>query len=66
MREGKTEDKDLLADLQDVSDSERKTSTPESSLGMSHFLSLSVCSYLVGLMCVDHVCACMRLLRIWI
>ncbi|XP_056628892.1 cyclin-dependent kinase 11B isoform X2 [Triplophysa dalaica] len=33
VREGKTEDKDLLADLQDVSDSERKTSTPESSLG---------------------------------
>ncbi|XP_057211973.1 cyclin-dependent kinase 11B isoform X3 [Triplophysa rosa] len=33
VREGKTEDKDLLADLQDVSDSERKTTTPESTLG---------------------------------
>ncbi|XP_051964204.1 cyclin-dependent kinase 11B-like isoform X2 [Xyrauchen texanus] len=33
VREEKTDDKDLLSDLQDVSDSERKTSTPESSLG---------------------------------
>ncbi|XP_051524729.1 cyclin-dependent kinase 11B-like isoform X1 [Myxocyprinus asiaticus] len=33
VREEKTDDKDLLSDLQDVSDSERKTCTPESSLG---------------------------------
>ncbi|XP_077101638.1 uncharacterized protein LOC143752445 isoform X1 [Siphateles boraxobius] len=31
VREGKMEDKDLLSDLQDISDSERKTITPESS-----------------------------------
>ncbi|XP_077078209.1 uncharacterized protein LOC143731290 isoform X2 [Siphateles boraxobius] len=34
MREGKIEDEDLLSDLQDIGDSERKTITPElSSLG---------------------------------
>lgn len=33
MKEEKPEEKDLLADLQDISDSERKTSTAESSLG---------------------------------
>lgn len=33
MKEEKPEDKDLLADLQDISDSERKTSTAESSIG---------------------------------
>lgn len=33
-REEKPEDRDLLSDLQDVSDSERKTSTAESSSGM--------------------------------
>ncbi|KAM4610104.1 cyclin-dependent kinase 11B isoform 1-T2 [Polymixia lowei] len=32
-KEEKPEDKDLLADLQDISDSERKTSTAESSMG---------------------------------
>lgn len=32
-KEEKPEGKDLLADLQDISDSERKTSTAESSLG---------------------------------
>lgn len=32
-KEEKPEGKDLLADLQDVSDSERKTSTGESSMG---------------------------------
>nr|XP_055023481.1 cyclin-dependent kinase 11B isoform X10 [Misgurnus anguillicaudatus] len=33
VREGKMEDKDVLSDLQDISDSERKTASPESSLG---------------------------------
>lgn len=33
MKEEKPEEKDLLADLQDISDSERKTSTAESSIG---------------------------------
>lgn len=32
-KEEKPESKDLLADLQDISDSERKTSTAESSMG---------------------------------
>lgn len=32
-KEEKPESKDLLADLQDISDNERKTSTAESSLG---------------------------------
>lgn len=32
-KEEKPEGKDLLADLQDISDSERKTSTAESSMG---------------------------------
>lgn len=32
-KEEKPELKDLLADLQDISDSERKTSTAESSIG---------------------------------
>ncbi|XP_076859210.1 cyclin-dependent kinase 11B isoform X2 [Brachyhypopomus gauderio] len=33
VKEEKPEDRDLLADLQDISDSERKTSTAESSIG---------------------------------
>lgn len=33
VKDEKPEDKDLLSDLQDISDSERKTSTGESSLG---------------------------------
>uniref|UniRef100_A0A672KMN0 cyclin-dependent kinase n=1 Tax=Sinocyclocheilus grahami TaxID=75366 RepID=A0A672KMN0_SINGR len=33
VREGKMEEKNPLSDLQDISDSERKTSTPESSMG---------------------------------
>lgn len=33
LKEEKPEGKDLLADLQDISDSERKTSTAESSMG---------------------------------
>ncbi len=33
LKEEKPESKDLLADLQDISDSERKTSTGESSIG---------------------------------
>lgn len=50
VRDGKTEDKDLLSDLQDVSDSERKTSTPESSLGTSLlvFDCLCVCLCQMG------------------
>uniref|UniRef100_A0A8C7HBT2 cyclin-dependent kinase n=1 Tax=Oncorhynchus kisutch TaxID=8019 RepID=A0A8C7HBT2_ONCKI len=34
VKDEKPEDKDLLSDLQDISDSERKTSTGESSLGV--------------------------------
>uniref|UniRef100_A0A673G9L8 Cyclin-dependent kinase 11B n=1 Tax=Sinocyclocheilus rhinocerous TaxID=307959 RepID=A0A673G9L8_9TELE len=52
VREGKMEEKNPLSDLQDISDSERKTSTPESSMGtpLSRSLSLlSVC-----------VCVCER------
>ncbi|XP_073674842.1 cyclin-dependent kinase 11B isoform X2 [Garra rufa] len=33
VREGKIEDKNPLSELQDISDSERKTTTPESSIG---------------------------------
>uniref|UniRef100_A0A9J8BLG1 cyclin-dependent kinase n=1 Tax=Cyprinus carpio carpio TaxID=630221 RepID=A0A9J8BLG1_CYPCA len=33
LREGKMEEKNPLSDLQDISDSERKTATPESSMG---------------------------------
>uniref|UniRef100_A0A8C1UJR5 cyclin-dependent kinase n=1 Tax=Cyprinus carpio TaxID=7962 RepID=A0A8C1UJR5_CYPCA len=33
VREGKMEEKNPLSDLQDISDSERKTATPESSMG---------------------------------
>lgn len=33
MKEEKVEERDLLSDLQDVSDSERKTSSAESSSG---------------------------------
>uniref|UniRef100_A0A668AKY3 cyclin-dependent kinase n=1 Tax=Myripristis murdjan TaxID=586833 RepID=A0A668AKY3_9TELE len=38
--EEKPEDKDLLADLQDISDSERKTSTAESSMGNGWYYNL--------------------------
>lgn len=37
LKEEKPEDKDLLADLQDISDSERKTSSAESSMGIKCF-----------------------------
>lgn len=37
MKEEKPEDKDLLADLQDISDSERKTSSADSSMGIKRF-----------------------------
>lgn len=39
-KEEKSEGKDLLADLQDISDSERKTSTAESSMGDEEYIYL--------------------------
>ncbi|XP_077101643.1 uncharacterized protein LOC143752445 isoform X4 [Siphateles boraxobius] len=52
VREGKMEDKDLLSDLQDISDSERKTITPESSslvnLRFPHEPTCFRCFYKVG------------------
>uniref|UniRef100_A0A674DXJ6 cyclin-dependent kinase n=1 Tax=Salmo trutta TaxID=8032 RepID=A0A674DXJ6_SALTR len=42
VKDEKPEDKDLLSDLQDISDSERKTSTGESSLVITASLNLTV------------------------
>lgn len=51
-KEEKPESKDLLADLQDISDSERKTSTAESSMGNEKT------KYILFIIYIQYVCMC--------
>ncbi|XP_016354909.1 cyclin-dependent kinase 11B [Sinocyclocheilus anshuiensis] len=51
VREGKMEEKNPLSDLQDISDSERKTSTPESSMVPKH---LAMLPFIWLVICAEH------------